>query len=317
MVSICSLGEALIDFIPSETGRRLCEATSFSPAPGGAPANVAVGVSRLGTPSAFLGKIASDPFGDLLTATLTESDVNTTGVARTDEAKTSLAFVSLRADGERDFLFYRDPGADMLYRPDEVDEGLIADAGILHFGSISLIAEPSRSATLHALDLAEASGTRISYDPNLRFPLWADAHDARAGLLLGWSRARLIKASDDEIRFLSGTDDLESGTRALWTDRLDVVCVTQAGAGVTVFTADSAHAIPGLDVDAVDATGAGDAFVAALLSELAAAGPEPFAPEVLAEAARFANAAAALSTTRSGAIPSLPTRAEVEAQTVR
>ncbi|MEH6874466.1 MAG: PfkB family carbohydrate kinase, partial [Candidatus Competibacter sp.] len=182
--AIC-LGELLIDFVPTVTGTGLTDAPAFIKAPGGAPGNVAVGLARLGVQSAFMGKVGDDAFGHFLANTLAEAGVEVSPLRFSTEARTALAFVSLRADGEREFMFYRHPSADMLFNPREVDVDTINRAKLLHFGSISLIGEPSRSATLYAVDTARVAGCLISYDPNLRLPLWPDASAARDGMLLG------------------------------------------------------------------------------------------------------------------------------------
>src|SRR5919106_2687352 len=172
MADVICLGEVLIDFVPTVTPTTLIEAPAFRKAPGGAPANVAVALARLDRPSAFMGMTGDDPFGRFLELTLGEAGVDTGPLRFTAEARTALAFVSLRADGERQFMFYRHPSADMLLRPEDVDEAAIRAARALHFGSISLISEPSRGATLHAIEVARDAGCLISCDPNLRLALW-------------------------------------------------------------------------------------------------------------------------------------------------
>ena len=308
--AIC-LGELLIDFVPTVTGTGLTDAPAFIKAPGGAPGNVAVGLARLGVTSAFMGKVGDDVFGHFLAATLAESGVDVTPLVFSSEARTALAFVSLRADGEREFMFYRHPSADMLFTPQEVDVKAIQQAKLLHFGSISLISEPSRSATLHAVDVARAAGCLISYDPNLRLPLWPDTDAAREGLLLGIKKANIVKISDDETAFLTGTDDLEQACNALWYDDVKLMVVTRGRAGCVYFTRSFAGTVKPFTVEAVDATGAGDGFVAGLLQGVLA-NPAILTDEAqLHELCRFANAVGALATTIRGAIPALPDRARV------
>jgi fructokinase len=176
MPAVITLGEMLIDFVPTVSGVSLIEAPAFQKAAGGAPANVAVGLARLGVPSGFMGKVGEDAFA--------ENGVDTTALCFSKAARTALAFVSLKADGERDFMFYRHPSADMLYTPEEVDEDYLEQARIFHYGSISLIGEPSRSATLRAIEVARQSGALISYDPNLRLNLWPDAQSAKEGTMI-------------------------------------------------------------------------------------------------------------------------------------
>jgi fructokinase len=308
--AIC-LGELLIDFVPTVTGVNLIDAPAFVKAPGGAPGNVAVGLARLGIPSAFMGKVGDDPFGHFLANTLTEAGVDVGLLRFSTEARTALAFVSLRADGEREFMFYRHPSADLLFAPEEVDADAIKRAKLLHFGSISLIGEPSRGATLHAVDTARAAGCLVSYDPNLRLPLWPDATAARAGMWLGLKKAHAVKLSDDESEFLTGLRDLDAARQALWHDGLKLLVVTRGRAGCVYFTPAFSGTVESFPVEAVDTTGAGDGFVAGLLQGLLA-DPATVQDEArLRELCRFANAVGALATTQRGAIPALPGRERV------
>lgn len=311
MVDVWTLGELLIDFVPDRSGVTLGEAERFAKAAGGAPANVAVGLRRLGVASGFVGKVGDDPFGRWLADVLKRDGVDTSQLRFDDAARTALAFVSLTADGERDFLFYRHPSADQLHRADEVDLKAVASGRVLHHGSISLIQDPSRSATLAAVDAARAAGATISYDPNLRLPLWPDAEAARTGILGAWPLAHLIKVSDEEVRFLTGSDDPQA-VRSLWHDDLRLLVVTRGADGVDWFTRDASGRVPGFEVRVQDTTGAGDAFVAGLLAAWTRTPGLDADPEALEEALRRANAYAALTTTRSGAIPALPTAAELD-----
>lgn len=308
--AIC-LGELLIDFVPTVTGTGLIDAPAFIRAPGGAPGNVAVGLARLGVQSAFMGKVGDDAFGHFLADTLAQAGVDVGPLLFTAEARTALAFVSLRSDGEREFMFYRHPSADMLFTPHEVDVEAIHRAKLLHFGSISLIGEPSRGATLYAVDAARAAGGLVSYDPNLRLPLWPDAGAAREGMLLGLKKAHLVKLSDDESVFLTGLNDVRAACQALWHKDLKLMVVTRGHGGCAYVTPDFFGEVPSFTVEAVDATGAGDGFVAGLLQGLLA-DPSTFQDEArLRELCRFANAVGALATTQRGAIPALPDREQV------
>lgn len=315
MADALCLGELLVDFVPTRTGAGLAEAEAFQKAAGGAPANVAVGLARLGVSSGFMGQVGDDGFGRFLAGTLAGAGVDTAALRVTARARTALAFVSLAADGEREFLFYRSPSADMLYSPEDVDEAAIARAKLLHFGSISLISEPSRSATLHAVALARRAGLRVSYDPNLRLALWPDAAAARDGMRLGLRYADIVKIGAEEVEFLTGSNDPVAGVRALWHDGLRFVAVTRGAAGCLWLTPDAQGAVPGFDVDAVDTTGAGDAFMAGLLAGLleASAGGADADPASLDRACRLGNAMGALTATGRGAIPSIPDRRAVEA----
>lgn len=306
MADILCLGELLIDFVPTVTGLDSAGAELFRKAAGGAPANVAVGVARLGASSGFIGKVGADGFGRFLADVLAEANVDVTQLRVTEAANTGLAFVSLDADGEREFLFYRSPGADMLLEPADIDETAIARAKLLHFGSVSLICEPSRAATLHAVALARKHGRLVSYDPNLRLPLWPDRNAARAGLRLGLGYADIVKISDEEVAFLSGLSDPLAGARALWHDGLAVMAVTMGARGCLWVTAEAANRVPGFPAEAVDTTGAGDAFMAGLLAGLHASPSMPPEPATLDRITRLANAAGAITASGRGAIPAMP-----------
>lgn len=311
MPKVVAFGELLIDFVPTVTGVSLIEAPAFKKAAGGAPANVAVGLSRLGVSSAFMGKVGDDAFGHFLTKTLIDNQVDTSGVVYSGAARTALAFVSLKADGDRDFMFYRHPSADMLFEPDEVNELLIRSSQVFHFGSISLISEPSGSATRRALEIAHQAGLLLTYDPNLRINLWPDELTARQGILSVWEQANVIKISREELTFLSGQADLEVGVRSLWHSDLALLIVTDGKEGCWYFTSGFSGKVAGFMVDAVDATGAGDAFVAGLLKGLIDH-PQALESEgTLINICRYANAVGALTTTQRGAIPALPTAAQV------
>ncbi len=305
-MSIVCLGELLIDFVALEHDVSVGEASGFKKAPGGAPANVAVAVSRLGHASAFLGQVGDDPFGHYLADVLAADKVDVSGLRFSADARTALAFVSLRADGERSFMFYRHPSADMLMRPEDVALDVLKGKQIFHFGSITLINEPSRSATLKAADAARAEGLLISYDPNLRLALWPDADAARAGMLAGLDYATIVKVSEEEVEFLTGGRDVSS----LWRDSIQLIAVTQGADGAIIYTRDNQQHIEGFNVRAVDTTGAGDGFVAGLLVGLLEHKADYLSH--LESIVRFANAVGALTTTQIGAIPALPTRVSVE-----
>jgi fructokinase len=311
MADVICLGELLIDFVPTTTGLGLADAELFKKAAGGAPANVAVGVARLGVTSGFMGMVGEDGFGRFLATTLAGAGVDVTTLRFSEVAHTTLAFVSLAADGEREFLFYRHPGADMLFAPADVDEAAIGRARLLHFGSISLIGEPARAATLHAVATARRHGKRVSYDPNLRLALWPDEATARAGLLLGLRHADIVKIGEEEITFLTGIADPLTGARALWHPGLQVMAVTRGSNGCLWVTSEASGEVPGFRVEAVDTTGAGDAFMAGLLAGLVTLPGGPLEPGVLDRICMYASAAGAITVMSRGAIPSLPAREAV------
>jgi fructokinase len=310
--AVLTLGELLIDFVAEQRGVTLGEARTFLKAPGGAPANVAVGVARLGVTSGFIGKVGDDPFGRHLAAVLAEHGVDVSQIRFDDEARTALAFVSLTPEGERDFMFYRHPSADMRHRPDEIDEEAIRAARILHVGSISLIGESAERATRHAVRVARDAGTLVSYDPKLRLPLWPSADAAAEAMRSLLEHADVVKVSDEELRFLTGGDD-EDAARSLWHDGWQLLLVTRGETGVDYLLPDHAGSVPGYRVEVHDTTGAGDAFTAAVLAAIVETQGTLDDPALLERALRRANAFAALTVTRPGAIPGMPTRARLEA----
>lgn len=310
---VVCFGELLIDFVPTVNGVSLAEAPAFKKAPGGAPANVAVGIARLGGSSAFIGKVGEDEFGYMLADILKENNVNTEGMCFDPGARTALAFVTLRSDGEREFMFYRNPSADMLLEESELDLDLIRKAKIFHYGSISLITEPCKSAHIAAAKAAKEAGVVISYDPNLRLPLWPSADSAREGILSIWETADIIKISEEEISFLTQGEDPydENVVRKLYHPNLKLLLVTDGPDGCRYYTKDFGGRVEGVKVDAVDTTGAGDAFVAGVLSQLAVDLSLIQKEDKLRDALKFANACGALTVTERGAIPALPTREAV------
>lgn len=313
MPDVYALGELLIDFVPTVTGVSLIEAPAFKKAPGGAPANVAVGLARLGVSSGFIGKVGDDAFGHFLAQTLHSAGVDVGQLRFDTAARTMLAFVSLRADGDREFMFYRHPSADMRHTPDDIDTHALTAARAFHFGSISLITQPARSATLHAVQQARDAGLLISYDPNLRRALWPSDEAARAGMLEGLQFAQVAKISDEELLFLTGTSDLKAGAQQLWHPDLRLLTVTYGGRGCAYVTPRFVDKVPGFTVTAVDTTGAGDGFVAGLLRGLLTQPTALDHEPTLRACCRFANAVGALATTERGAIPALPTLDRVEA----
>jgi len=305
---LLSFGELLIDFVALEMGVTVGDAVGFIKAPGGAPANVAVAFARLGYESAFMGQVGDDPFGRYLADMLAAESVHTDGLLFSQEARTALAFVSNTADGDRSFMFYRHPSADMLMKPADVNASLIEASDIFHFGSITLIHEPAKSALLKALGYAIAGDKFISYDPNLRLPLWESAAAAKADMLAGLEYASLLKISEEELEFLTGGEDV----RPLWRERMEMICVTYGERGARVHLKDGTEIQHGgYAVAARDTTGAGDAFVAAMLIGIHEHRDnlQAHLPDIL----DFANGVGALTCLKEGAIPSLPTLAEARA----
>ncbi|KAK4280429.1 hypothetical protein QN277_012054 [Acacia crassicarpa] len=311
---VVCFGEMLIDFVPTEAGVSLAEAPAFKKAAGGAPANVAVGISRLGGSSAFIGKVGKDEFGYMLADILKKNNVNVSGVRFDADARTALAFVTLRADGEREFLFFRHPSADMLLHESELDQNLLKQARIFHYGSISLINEPCKSAHLAAMSIAKRSGAILSYDPNLRLALWPSAEAAQKGIMSIWNQADIIKVSEDEITFLTGGDDPYDDNvvlNKLFHPNLKLLIVTEGSEGCRYYTKEFKGRVSGVKVKPVDTTGAGDSFVSGLLYSIASDLSTLQDEEKLRKALYFANVCGALTVTQRGAIPALPTKEEV------
>lgn len=322
-MDIVCLGELLIDMFPAEIGRRLVEVSAFHPKPGGAPANVAVASARLGAKSAFIGKVGDDAFGRFLMDTLAHEQVNTAGMRLDPTARTTMAFIALPDPHHAEFVFYRNPGADTLLRPDELDRNLLQQAAVLHFGSVSLSVEPSRSATLAAVRLAREAGALISFDVNYRPSLWPNPAEALDVILAVLPQAHLLKVNEVELEMLSGSSDLDDGSQTL-LERGPNLCVVTLGPNGSFFrSAQGNGSVPGFTVTTVDAIGCGDAFVAGLLVQilslpLRGGGPgrgswrDQLTPERLSRMLRYANAVGALTATKQGVIPALPTAPEVD-----
>lgn len=313
MADILSMGELLIDFTPvgtTEDGRLL-----FARNPGGAPANLAVQAVRTGVSAGFLGCVGNDMFGTFLKDTLDQCGVDTQGLKLDEEYATSLAFVQLNEQGDRDFSFYRNPGADTRLDFDTTDLSLIDNCRLLAFGSLLLTAEPSASSVPKLVDYAKAKGKITAYDPNWRPPLWKDKAAGVAAMRSLISKADIMKVSDEELALLTDQEDLEKGAAALLSQGVSLVVVTKGAKGCQVFTKDFTISKNTYDTKVKDTTGSGDSFFGSLLSRIAASGktPDQLTQEELAEFVDFANASGAACATKTGAIPALPTTEEIEA----
>jgi len=317
MPDVVCLGELLIDFVAVESNRTLRDVPTFRRAPGGAPANVACGVARLGRTAGFIGKIGSEPFGDFLQQTLRDAGVDTAHLARTDRARTTLAFIAVHDDGRKEIFFYRNPGADMLLAPDDIDSSYVEAATCFHFGSISMIDPGPREATLKAARLARDAGRLVSFDPNWRPALWDSERRGHLEIRTALCLADVVKVSDEEWRLVTGTDDFAEGADGILAAGPRLVIVSMGAGGCYFHHAAGAGRVPAFDVPVVECTGAGDAFVASILVDLldhreSGGTLESLTPPALERLCRRANAAGALACTRAGAIPALPTRAEAD-----
>ncbi len=308
---VVAMGEMLIDFTmngQSTQGNNLFEAC-----PGGAPCNVLAMLSKLGRKTGFIGKVGNDQFGHLLKETIEEIGIDSSGLVMDDKIHTTLAFVHTFPDGDREFSFYRQPGADMMLKEEEVDFGLIQNARLFHFGTLSMTDEPARSATWKALEVARKAGCLISFDPNLREPLWSSMDLAKEMMEYGMKYCDILKISDNEIQFISGQEDYEKGIRYLQdTYHIPLILLTLGKDGSRAYYKDMVVERGGFKLDTIETTGAGDTFCGSTLSGILERDFKNLTQKDLEEILTFANAAAALITTKKGAIRSMPEKEEVE-----
>jgi len=312
-IDVTALGELLVDFTQSGTsprGNPVLEAN-----PGGAPCNVLAMLRKLGRSCAFIGKVGQDFFGDMLAGTVQDLGIDIRGLRRDTHVPTTLAFVHTLAGGEREFSFYRSPGADVALTEAELDRDLLTGCRIFHFGSLSLTDEPARRATCRAVELARLAGAVISFDPNLRPPLWGSLSEAREQIAWGLGQCHVLKISDNELEFMTGCSDFDRGAALLRRayPQIRLMTVT-AGAGGSYAYWEGLRAYePIFDIDGViEKTGAGDTFCACVLSFVLERGLEGLDGEELSSMLRFANAAAGLVTTKKGALKVMPAREDIE-----
>ena len=314
MYDVIALGELLIDFAPhsvSETGYPVLAAN-----PGGAPGNFLAALTRYGCTTAMIGKVGDDMFGRLLVSTLKDAGIETRGVILDPDQFTTLAFVSLTPDGNRDFSFARKPGADTCLKPEEIDETLFSSARVFHFGTLSLTDEPAASATRSAIKLAKEHNMLISLDPNLRKPLWKKEEDAKAAIEWSLRQADIVKISDEEIQWLWGLDPQAGAKRLLQEYGCSLVYATLGPKGCYAATANTHVCVDSpKGIHVVDTTGAGDIFGGSAMSRFLACGKraDELTQEDLEKIVRFACTAASLSTQKHGGITSVPAQEDVTA----
>ena len=311
MTDITTIGEVLIDL--TQSGWTEQGIPRFDANPGGAPANLAVAASRLGAKTAFIGRVGRDSFGDYLRRCLAENGVDVSGMSVDEKERTTLAVVALDEKGERTFSFYRDPSADVNLSMAHMPLALLGSTKVLHFGSVSLTAEPARTATLEAARTAKASGAWVSYDPNYRSSLWPDEETAIRNMLEPLPLVDILKVSDEELPLLTGISDPAEGSARLVEQGVRLVLVTLGAHGAFYrFDGHTGH-VPGVPCVVGDTNGSGDTFFGAALSQLVKLDSldELTIPE-LERILAFANKAASITTSRHGAIPAMPTLQEVE-----
>lgn len=310
---VVALGELLIDFTEnglSEQGNPLLEAN-----PGGAPCNVLSMLQKLGDKTAFIGKVGNDGFGHLLTKAVQEQGIDTTGLVYDNDVHTTLALVLKKENGDRDFAFYRNPGADMNLKEEEVNESLIASSSIFHFGTLSLTDESVKMATQKAVKAAKENGLTITFDPNLREPLWRSLEEAHEQVAWGLQQADVVKISDNEITWFTGMDNYDEGIAFLQKEypNLKLICLSMGGDGSKAVYRDIHVSYPAFLQEAtIETTGAGDTFCACMIHTVLENGIDHLDEEKLKEMLKFANAAASLVTTKKGALRVMPTKEEVE-----
>ena len=319
MKKVIAIGEDLIDFIPHEKGRALNNVENFLRVPGGAPLNVAAAVAKLGGKSQMLTKLGQDGFGDAILNEVKPLGVDVSRISRTKEANTALAFVSLREDGERDFSFYRNPSADMLLSAEEICSEDFNERDILHFCSVSLIDAPIKEAHRRAIEIAKEKGCLISFDPNVRLPLWKQPEDCRKAILEFLPLSNIVKISDEELEFITGIKDEKEALDSLLTGDVKVIIYTKGTNGAEFITKERVIFSPSFKVSAQDTTGAGDSFIGSLLYQVAEGEYSleelvTLSEEKVQEILTFSNATAALTVCKKGAIGALPLKEEVLAK---
>lgn len=310
MKDIVAIGEVLVDL--TQTGMNQLGVGQYAANPGGAPANLAVAASRLGARTAFVGKVGRDAFGNYLRAVLNENHVDTTGLLTDEREHTTLAVVSVDETGERSFTFYRDPSADVNLDAREIPEDLLKNTRVLHFGSVSLTAEPARSATLYAAKKARENGCLVSYDPNYRASLWGCPEEAVREMKDALPLCDILKISDEELPLLTGTDDPVEGSRILAGLGIRLIFITLGANGAFFRLGEDTGSVPGIKVKVGDTNGAGDTFFGAALSKLVKEDLNKLTMNRVEEIAAFANKAASITTRRHGAIPAMPRLEEIE-----
>ncbi len=317
MKKLVAIGEALIDFIPTEKGCSLGEVDTFHPVTGGAPANVCGAYTKLGGTSEMITQLGNDAFGDKIEKDLKDFGIQTEHIIRTDEANTCLAFVSLMEDGNREFSFYRKPSADMLLQKQDINEKWFENSFALHFCSVSLGEYPMKYAHKTAIEYAKKAGAIISFDPNIRLPLWNDHKALKNTVLEFLPYADILKISDEELEFITGYQTIEQAKETLFQGNVKVIIFTKGAEGAEVYTNHMKATSEGKKVKALDTTGAGDAFIGSFLYQLSADGMtaetlSDLSEQKAVEYMNFSNAYCAYSVQGKGAIASYATMEDMK-----
>lgn len=309
MNGVVTIGEVLIDFIPMDK-----EISGYLKNPGGAPANVAVGVAKLGGNASFIGTVGNDLFGNYLIQMLDSYGVNTDYVFKTDEARTQIVFVNNDENGERSFVFYMDKGADQFLNKDHICQRIFETKHILHYGSISLIQEPTKSAVKSAVEMAKQQGLYISFDPNIRLSMWESKEKAKNEIvdMLQWTD--ILKISEEELELITGEKDIHKALKLLSQYNIPLILVTFGEKGSGYYYDQKFSKVKGIKINAIDTTGAGDAFMSAVLYQLASKGApiNQLTNEFLDSTLKIANISGAITASAKGAIHSLPTLPDIQ-----
>lgn len=307
---VIAMGELLIDF--TANGKNERGNTVFEACPGGAPCNVLAMLSKLGRKTSFLGKVGKDSFGRQLRNNLKDTGIDTSHLYEDKIVPTTLAFVHTLADGDREFSFYRNPGADMMLEEQEVSEEYICQAKIFHFGTLSMTHEKVKRATRKAVELAKKNGLLITFDPNLRPLLWENLEDAKEQMKYGFSKCDVLKISDNELQFVSGKENYDEGIKLLQEKyKIPLIFLTLGRGGSRVYYGKICVEEKAYDVPVIDTTGAGDTFCGNVIHFILQYGVENLTEKNLREILDFANSAAAIVTTRKGALCSMPEQKEI------
>ncbi len=309
---VVALGELLIDF--TENGKSLQGNMIMEANPGGAPCNVLSMLSRLGKKTAFIGKIGNDIFGSQLEKVLHEVGIDTKGLKRDDTVNTTLAFVHTKKDGDREFSFYRNPGADMMLEKSDLEEDILKRCKIFHFGSLSMTHKLCREATEKAVSIAESNGAVISFDPNLRSVLWNDIEEARRQIKYGLRHCNILKISDNEIQWLTGESNYDRAVEKIQAKfNIPMILLSMGKSGSRVYMGELRVEQPAyIQKNTIETTGAGDTFCACILYFVLEYGWRNYQREELDRILVFANAAASIITTRKGALRVMPSKSEIE-----
>ncbi|WP_315078138.1 carbohydrate kinase [uncultured Clostridium sp.] len=317
MAKLYAIGEVLIDFISNQKQCKLKDVAMFEKAFGGAPANVAIAVARYGGDASMITQVGEDAFGDFLIETLASNGVNTSYIKRTTEANTGLAFVSVQANGERDFSFFRNPSADLLLKPTDIKKDWFERGDYLHFCSVDLVESPMKEAHKQTIRYVKEKNGLISFDPNVRLSLWDDPNACKEAIQEFLPFADIVKISDEELTFITGEESEEKALESLFVGDVKIVVYTKGANGAMVLTKEKSFQHPGYRVEVEDTTGAGDAFIGSFLYKLISHKVTKeqlisFIHENAHDVLSFSNAGGALTTSGRGAIGALPTREQVE-----